>query len=174
MGRGGCMGRSGSVGSVVVFLILALGLVACGGGNSAPITNPVPASLTLSPTAAISLEIGKTQGFTASALNSTNTAITTPISFVSSNTAVVTIAANGVACAGTWDSLTNPQLCTPGPRAVRKSPPPPRGEQSTHNGLHPPTHRQPLNYASHNHRPSSGGRLYFQGTDFRLSATCEE
>ena len=87
------MGRSGSVGSVVVFLILALGLVACGGGNSAPITNPVPASLTLSPTAAISLEIGKTQGFTASALNSTNTAITTPISFVSSNTAVVTVAA---------------------------------------------------------------------------------
>ena len=109
------MGRSGSVGSVVVFLILALGLVACGGGNSAPITNPVPASLTLSPTAAISLEIGKTQGFTASALNSTNTAITTPISFVSSNTAVVTVAANGVACAGTWDSLANPQLCTPGP-----------------------------------------------------------
>jgi hypothetical protein len=108
------MGRSGSVGSVVVFLILALGLVACGGGNSAPITNPVPASLTLSPSAAVSLEIGKTQGFTASALNSTNTAITTPISFVSSNTAVVTVAANGVACAGTWDSLTNPQLCTPG------------------------------------------------------------
>ena len=121
------MGRSGSVGSVVVFLILALGLVACGGGNSAPITNPVPASLTLSPTAAISLEIGKTQGFTASALNSTNTAITTPISFVSSNTAIVTVAANGVACAGTWDSLANPQLVPPARKVAPRSQPRPKG-----------------------------------------------
>lgn len=109
------MGRCGAVGSVVVFLILGFGLAGCGGGSTPPVTTPVPASLALSPATAVSVEIGKTQGFTASALSSTNTAVTTPISFVSSNTAVVTIAANGVACAGTWNSLNNPQLCTPGP-----------------------------------------------------------
>jgi hypothetical protein len=39
----------------------------------------------------------------------------TPITFVSSNTAVVEIAASGLACAGKWDSLANPTICTPGP-----------------------------------------------------------
>src|SRR5581483_1145798 len=32
----------------------------------------------------------------------------------SSNPAVLTIANNGLACAGTWDSLTNPLVCTAG------------------------------------------------------------
>ena len=41
-----------------------------------------------------------------------------PITFLSGNPAVVTIAANGIACAGTWDSLASPQVCTPGPAGV--------------------------------------------------------
>ncbi len=108
------MGRSGSVGSVIFFLVLSMGWSGCGSDNRGPITNPVPASLTLSPKTDVSLEIGKIQNFTASAVNASNSAITTPITFISSNTAVVTIAASGAACAGTWDSLSNPQLCTPG------------------------------------------------------------
>ena len=112
------MGRSGSVGSAIVLLILMLGWSGCGGSSSAPTTSPVPARLTLSPVTQVSLEIGKTQSFTAAAASATNAAVTTPISFVSNNTAVVTIAANGVACGGTWDSLSNPQLCTPGADGV--------------------------------------------------------
>ena len=108
------MGRCGSVGSVTILLIFALAWSGCGGSKSTTTTNPVPASVTLSPTTQVSLEIGKIVGFSATTLSSTNTAVTTPISFTSSNTAVVTIAANGGACAGTWDSLSNPQLCTPG------------------------------------------------------------
>jgi hypothetical protein len=97
-----------------MFLVFSLAWTGCGGGNSTPPTSPVPASVTLSPSTQVSLEIGKIQIFTSSTLSSTNTAVTTPISFVSSNTAVVTISASGVACAGSWDSLSNPQLCTPG------------------------------------------------------------
>jgi hypothetical protein len=108
------MGRWYSAGPVFVILIFTLAWSGCGGGNSAPVTSPVPASLTLSPVTQVSVEIGKIQNFSATALNSSNTAVTTPITFASSNTAVVTIAANGVACAGSWDSLSNPQLCTPG------------------------------------------------------------
>ena len=59
-----------------------------------------------------------TQTFTATPQNNKNTAITTPVTFLSSNTAVLTIATNGLACAGTWDSLTAPQICTPGPVGV--------------------------------------------------------
>ena len=108
------MGRCGSVGAVVLLLILIMGLLGCGGGNKTPVPDPVPATITITPTGSISLEIGKFQSFTATTNSSTNTAISTPITFVSSNTAVVTLAANGAACAGSWDSLSNPQLCTPG------------------------------------------------------------
>ena len=59
-----------------------------------------------------------TQTFTATPQNNKHVAITTPVTFLSSNTAVLTIASNGLACAGTWDSLTAPQICTPGPVGV--------------------------------------------------------
>jgi hypothetical protein len=36
------------------------------------------------------------------------------VTFLSSNTAVVTVAANGLACAGSWDNLASPTICTPG------------------------------------------------------------
>ncbi len=108
------MGRCGSVGAAVFILILILGLPGCGGGKTTPTPNPVPETIAINPTSAVSLEIGKIQAFTATTNNSANTAISTPITFVSSNTAVLTIAANGSACAGSWDSLSNPQLCTPG------------------------------------------------------------
>jgi hypothetical protein len=99
---------------LVLVLMVTMGLPGCGGSNTAPVTDPVPATITMAPTSAVSLEIGKTQTFSATTNSSANTAVTTPITFVSSNTAVVTVAASGLACAGTWDSLSNPQLCTPG------------------------------------------------------------
>ena len=112
------MGRSGFV-EVVVVLFLVAGLAGCGSNNAVTTTNfPVPASITISPTPNLSMEIGTNQAFSASPLTSTRTAINEPISFQSSNTTVVTVAANGLACAGSWDSLSSPQICTPGPAGV--------------------------------------------------------
>ncbi len=112
------MGRFGVVGFIVlvalVFLLLA-SLPGCGSNSAVNTTNfAVPASINLIPTPNLSMEIGTNQAFTASPMSSTKTAITEPVTYESSDTAVVTVAANGLACAGSWDSLSNPQICTPG------------------------------------------------------------
>jgi trimeric autotransporter adhesin len=102
----------------VCSVILTFGLAGCGGGNSnAVITTsyPTPAIILLSPTPSVSLEIGKTESFIATPQDNQHNSLTTPVEFISSNTAVLTISSGGVACAGSWDSLTNPQVCTPGP-----------------------------------------------------------
>jgi hypothetical protein len=113
------MGRSGFGGLAVGLLLFLAGLAGCGSNNAVTTTNfPVPASIAISPTPNLSMEIGTNQPFSASALTSTRTAINEPVSFQSSNTAVVTVAANGLACAGSWDSLSNPQICTPGPAGM--------------------------------------------------------
>jgi hypothetical protein len=112
------MGRCGLFGFAffIAFLIFALGgLVGC--SSSSPVSTTsfaVPASITLTPNSNASMEIGTFQTFLAIAMSSTNTTIAEPISYQSSNTAVLTIASNGLACAGSWDSLSNPQICTPG------------------------------------------------------------
>jgi hypothetical protein len=76
--------------------------------------NEVPASVTLTPSGNVSLELGKVQIFIPGATNSTGTTLTQTFTFQSSNASVVTVAANGSACAGTWDSLSSPVVCTPG------------------------------------------------------------
>jgi hypothetical protein len=112
------MGRSGIAlfavfGALLIFLVGTL--PGCSSGSAVhTATYAVPASLTLTPNPYLSLEIGTYQALTATALSSTKTTITQPISFLSSNTAVVNVANNGLACAGSWDSLSNPQICTPG------------------------------------------------------------
>ena len=112
------MGRCGLFGFAffIAFLILALGgLVGCSSGSPVSTTSfAVPASITLTPNSNASMEIGTFQTFLATAMSSTNTTIAEPISYQSSNTAVLTIASNGLACAGSWNSLSNPQICTPG------------------------------------------------------------
>ncbi|HXM62124.1 MAG TPA: WD40 repeat domain-containing protein [Terriglobales bacterium] len=112
------MGRSG-IALFAVFVALLIFLVGslpgCSSGSAVhTATYAVPASLTLTPNPYLSLEIGTYQPVTATALSSTKTTITEPISFLSSNTAVVNVANNGLVCAGSWDSLSNPQICTPG------------------------------------------------------------
>ena len=99
---------------IILSLILIAALPGCGGSSSKPVGFPVPASILLSPASTASIDLGGTQSFTATAQNNNKQTITTPISFQSSNTAVLTIASNGLACAGTWDSLSAPQVCTPG------------------------------------------------------------
>ena len=114
------MGRSSLIVSrVFIFIAVSLiaGLTGCSSTSPTRSTNfPTPANISLSPANPVSLDAGAaTQTFTATPRNSSNTTITTPVTFLSSNTAVLTIATNGLACAGTWDSLTAPQICTPGP-----------------------------------------------------------
>ena len=113
------MGRCSSVISTIVLAGVAgfflAGLAGCSGSNPVNVTNfPVPASISLQPTPSSSMELGTNQAFTGVPLDSSNNAIAEPITFQSSNTAVVTIASNGLACAGSWDSLSSPQVCTPG------------------------------------------------------------
>ena len=98
----------------ILFLLLA-GLPGC--SSSSPVhtvTYPVPASITISPAPYLSMEIGTNQAFSPSIFNSAKTAITEPVTYQSSNTAVVTVSATGLACAGSWDSLSAPTICTPG------------------------------------------------------------
>jgi hypothetical protein len=114
------MGRSAFLcSSILVLSILILPITGCSSGKAVTNTNfPVPASISISPSPYLSLEVGTNQAFTASMLSSGRTAITEPVFYQSSNTAVVTVAANGLACAGSWDNLSNPQICTPGPVGV--------------------------------------------------------
>jgi hypothetical protein len=117
------MGRFGVAGFAVFIALLIIiplsGLVGCGGGNAVHTsTFAVPASVTLAPGPNVSMEIGTYETFAASALTSTKAIIAEPLSYQSSNTAVVTVANNGLVCAGSWNSLSIPQVCTPGPVGV--------------------------------------------------------
>ncbi len=102
------------LGGIAISCILIFS--ACHSGNAVATANyAVPTSVNINPTPSASLELGKTLQFSSIANNSSNQTISgEPIEYASSNQAVVTVAATGLACAGIWDSLTNPQICTPG------------------------------------------------------------
>ncbi|HLB89147.1 MAG TPA: hypothetical protein VJK29_15940, partial [Terriglobales bacterium] len=113
------MGRCGSVVFAIILLFLTAALLGCGTHATRAVPFPVPASISLSPANTVSIDVGSaTQSFTATVQNARRQVIAEPVSFQSSNTAVVTVANNGLACAGTWDSLSVPQICTPGPVGV--------------------------------------------------------
>jgi hypothetical protein len=105
---------------VLIIVGLIVTLTGCSSSGATKVTSfPVPANIGLAPATTVSLDTGTTtQTFTATPRDEKNAAVTTPVSFLSSNTAVLTVASNGNACAGTWDSLTTPQICTPGPVGV--------------------------------------------------------
>ncbi len=102
--------RSRSLGLAVA--ILSLGVIAaCGGGTKAG--PPLFAGkVNLTPTVNTSMVIGGTINFTASVQTASGTNLNTPISFSSSDTSILNLASNGVACAGHWDALFT--TCTPG------------------------------------------------------------
>jgi len=109
------MGRLASGATLTVGMLGCILLAGCSSSNPTHVVpNQVPGSISLSPSPNVSLELGKTQPLSATARNSAGTTITETFSFQSSNSAVVTVAENGNACAGTWDSLTVPTICTPG------------------------------------------------------------
>jgi hypothetical protein len=120
------MGRSSSFFTMVqsVHVLVAISFIAAltSCSSTSPTTStvfPVPANIVLTPATTVSLDLGAAnQSFTATPQNNKHVAITTPVTFLSSNTTVLTIATSGLACAGTWDSLSVPQICTPGPAGV--------------------------------------------------------
>ena len=90
-------------------------LADCGGASpTRVVANQVPTSVSLLPGPNVSLEVGKTQLFTASARDTQNRSLVETFAFQSSNPSVLTIANNGTACAGTWDSVISPLICAPG------------------------------------------------------------
>src|ERR1700733_1661990 len=94
--------------ATVVFLFSPLG--GCGGHKSAPVS-PFPGKITLTPATSASLQLGNTLNFIASAQNNSGSNGNTVCTFQSSDTNILNIAPNGVACAGVWDSAF--VTCTP-------------------------------------------------------------
>jgi hypothetical protein len=114
------MGRL-AAGVAVILIAGGAGLlVGCSHSQAVTSTTnqPVPAIITLNPSPTLSLEVGTTQTFTATPESSSATAVTTTVSYQSTNPSVLTISTSGLACAGTWDSLSSPTICTPGPSGV--------------------------------------------------------
>src|ERR1041385_8793413 len=113
------MGRFASCIGLINIISIILGCIffaGCGTSSTTRVVNnPVPAVVALTPGPDVSIEVGKTQVFIATARTATNSILLEPFTFESSNPAVVTIASKGTACAGTWNSLTAPQVCSPGP-----------------------------------------------------------
>src|ERR1700736_5516499 len=105
----GFMGKFFSAISLTFLIIGCTFLPSCGGGGATKTTPPVvPEGVALTPGPTISLEVGQAISFSATPAADT-------FSFQSSNPTVLTMANNGQACAGTWNSLSVPQICTPGP-----------------------------------------------------------
>ncbi len=102
------MGKFFSAVSIMALLAACVLLPSCGSSSPTTISKEVPPTgVTLSPGPNLSLEIGK--GLIFSATPATDT-----FTYQSSNTAVLTVGNHGEACAGTWNSLAVPQICTPG------------------------------------------------------------
>ncbi|HEV2697564.1 MAG TPA: hypothetical protein VGU90_06195 [Terriglobales bacterium] len=110
------MGRFASRATLAFVALSCIILFAsCSSSNpTRVVANQIPGSVSLAPSPNVSLELGKIQAFSPTARNSAGTALNETFSFQSSNPAVVTISNNGIACAGTWDSVTAPVVCTPG------------------------------------------------------------
>ncbi len=97
------MGRSHSNAWRLVVAILCIWSVGGCGKAAKSGTALFPARVNLNPGSDLSLAVGSAQVFTASAQSSSGANINTPITYTSSDTSILTLAPNGVACAGHFD-----------------------------------------------------------------------
>lgn len=132
------MGRSRSKVLPLAVAILSLWSISGCGGGAKPGTPLFPGQISLSPGSNISVLLGTTITFSASAHTVSNTNLAVPITYTSSDTSVVNVAPNGVACAGHWDIAFT--TCTPGGTGVVKVTASALGESSipTYVFVHPP------------------------------------
>src|SRR5262249_21009343 len=93
----------------IALLALIAFLPGCGTPSATKVVNfPTPANIVLNPANTSSMDVGSIQTFSAIPQNVNKRAITTPLNFQSSNTSILTTVDTGVACAGTWNSLSGP------------------------------------------------------------------
>jgi hypothetical protein len=116
------MHRSGSGFLLTLSISLVIALTGCLGKSSGNAGNEGVASVTLSPGESVSMDVGTTQPFTATARNGSGSPILgLNIQFlVTSGTpglsAPLSITSSGDACAGTWNAGNS--VCNPGPPGV--------------------------------------------------------
>jgi hypothetical protein len=112
------MGRLRSCGwQCAVAITLAGAISSCGGHKFSGVSTN-PARVTLSPGGSTSVQQGNTVTFTALAQNASGSTVNTTITYASSDTTVMNIAPNGVACAGVWNQGYT--ICTPAGSGVVK------------------------------------------------------
>ena len=109
------MGRLRSSSLQLAVVVLSLWVSGCGGGSK-PGPPLFPGKVNLNPATNTSLVLGGVINFTASAQTASGTNLVVPITFASTNTSILNIAPNGVACAGHWDVAFT--TCTPGGTGV--------------------------------------------------------
>jgi len=115
---GGFVGRCSSLLLPAIILLISLGGLS-GCGTSRPLAvAAVPTSIGITPATNASMDEGSTLQFTGTATGGSGRVVAVPLTYSSGNTAVLTISTGGLACAGSWDSITSPAVCTPGPSGV--------------------------------------------------------
>ncbi len=111
------MHRRCSVFLLVITIMFAAALSGCFGKGSSTPGNGGVKTVTINPGANFSMDVGGTQGFSTSATDASGHAVLgSPQYFVVSGTpgapAPLSVASNGNACAGSWDSSVS--ICSPG------------------------------------------------------------
>ena len=102
--------RPSIVGSAIATIFL-LCISGCGGHRPAGIA-PFPGRISLNPAGSASVQTGSVFAFNATAQNATGGLVNTGFTWASSNSSVLNLAPNGLACAGEWDATYT--TCTPG------------------------------------------------------------
>jgi hypothetical protein len=111
-----CMGRFRSGGVFWVVAILCFwSFSACGGGGK-PGPPLFAGKVLLTPSSNTSLVLGGTLVFFSTVQTVSGTTLNTPVAYSSSDTSILNIASNGVACAGHWDQTFS--TCSPGATGV--------------------------------------------------------
>lgn len=106
--------RSGGVFWAVAILSFS-SFSACGGGGK-PGPPLFAGKVLLSPSGNTSLVLGGTLTFLSTVQTASGTTLNTPVTYSSSDTSILNIASNGVACAGHWDQTFS--TCSPGATGV--------------------------------------------------------
>ncbi|MGH9508907.1 MAG: hypothetical protein ACRD2Q_02750 [Terriglobales bacterium] len=92
--------------------LLILGLAGCNSGSGSQEAPRVLTEVTVVPSS-VSLNRGQAIQVIPRALDQEEDAMLADFTFNTSNSAIFTVSNSGLICAGTWDSLTTPVVCTP-------------------------------------------------------------
>lgn len=106
------MGRFRSLGLRLAVAVLSISAITGCGGGSHPGPPLFPGHISLNPSATVSLTVGSTLGFAATVQTASGTNLATTVTYTSSDTSILNLAPNGVACAGHWDAAFT--TCSPG------------------------------------------------------------